>query len=184
MHIITGMLIAGLLGKRKLPTLLPMLRTGPVRTAHAMPGRVRFHVPLLQSDSSQSGVLSEKLPTLQGVESVDVNPTTGSVLVRYQEDEVRPELIFAATVRLLGLDEDLRRSPRPVLVKELRSLFDSLNRVVYDRTGGLLDFSSAVLIVLAAIGVRKLALEGAKAMPHGFTLLWWGLHKLFGHGQE
>jgi copper chaperone CopZ len=184
MHIITGMLIAGLLGKGKAGSLLPMLQSGPVQTAHATRGRVRFRVPSLSDSRPDAELIREKLPTLEGVESVDVNPATGSVLVRYREDQVRPDLLFAAIVRLLGLEEELVQTPSPAVVKELRSMMDSLNRVVYDRTGGLLDFASALLIALAAIGMTKLFVDRKNAMPAGFTMLWWGLHQLLGHGEE
>jgi len=184
MHIITGMLIAGLLGKGKSASLLPMLQSGPVQTAHATRGRVRFRVPSLSGNLTDSDLVREKLPTLRGVESVDVNPTTGSVLVRYREDQIRPDLLFAAIVRLLGVEEELVQTPPPAVVKELRSMMDSLNRVVYDRTGGLLDFSSTLLIALAAAGITKLFADGKNAMPAGFTMLGWGLHQLLGHGEE
>jgi copper chaperone CopZ len=184
MHIITGMLIAGLLGKGKAASLLPMLQSGPVQTDHAIRGRVRFRVPSLSGNRSDADLLRGKLPKLQGVESVDVNPATGSVLVRYRENQVRPDLLFAAIVRLLGLEEELTQTPPPTVVKELRSMMDSLNRVVHDRTGGLLDFSSALLIALAAAGMTKMFVDGKKAMPAGFTMLWWGLHQLLGHGEE
>jgi hypothetical protein len=181
MHILTGMLIAGLLGKGRAPSLLPMLRTGPVRTAHAMPGRIRFRVPSLENDPSRGAFLREKLATLGGVQSITVTPQTGSVLVRYEEGKVRAELLFAAIVRLLGLDGELNQTPQPSIVKELRSLMDSLNRVVYDRTGGLLDFTSAVSIVLGAVGIQKLVSKQSKAMPAGLTLLWWAFHQLMTH---
>lgn len=184
MHILTGMLIAGLLGKRRAPSLLPMLRTGPVQTAHAVPGRIRFRVPSLVNDASRADFLQEKLSTLGGVQEIAVTHETGSVLIRYQEDQVRPELLFAATVRLLGLEGELEKTPRPAIIRELRSLLDSLNRVVYDRTGGLLDFTSAMSIVLAAVGIQKLAASGSKAMPAGFTLLWWALNRLLDRKEE
>ncbi len=184
MHIITGMLVAGLLGKGKAASLLPMLQSGPVQTAHATRGRVRFRVPSLSGSQRDAELIREKLPTLQGVESVDVNPATGSVLVRYREGQVRPDLLFAALVRLLGLEDELVQTPQPTVVKELRSMMDSLNRVVYDRTGGLLDLSSAVLIALAVAGTTKLFADGKNAVPPGFTMLWWGLHQLLGHNEE
>ena len=184
MHIITGMLIAGLLGKGKKASLLPMLRHGPVRTDHAMPGRVRFSVPSLKEDSSTRSFVKEKLSTVEGVSLVEVSPVTGSVLIRYREGLVQPELLYAAVVRLAGLEKELQKTPRPKVVKELRSFLDSLNRVVYDRTGGLLNFTSALLILLAAVGIRKIASDGSKAMPAGFTLLWWGIHHLLGGGGE
>ena len=54
MHIITGVLLAGLLGKNKSRrrTLMPMLRTGPVQTAHYVPGRVRLRIPSLARNAA------------------------------------------------------------------------------------------------------------------------------------
>ena len=54
MHILTGFLLAGLLGKNKFRrrTLMPMLRTGPVQTAHFVPGRVRLRVPSLAENGA------------------------------------------------------------------------------------------------------------------------------------
>jgi hypothetical protein len=184
MHIITGMLLAGLMRRRKGTSLLPMLRTGPVQTAHAMPGRVRFRIPSLIGGDDAAGTFQERMSSLEGVDAVDVSTVTGSVAIRYRENVVRAELLFAATVRLLGLDEELKRTPRPAVVCEIRGIMDSLNRAVYDRTGGLLDFSSAVLILMAGLGITKLVRDGTAAMPAGFTLLWWGFHQLLGHGGE
>jgi hypothetical protein len=161
-----------------------MLRTGPVQTIHSLPGRVRFRIPSLIDAPSQAEGLQDRLRTLDGVARVDANPTSGSVLIEYRESVVRPELLFAATVRLLGLDKELESTPQPLVVRELRAVFDSLNRVVYDRTSGVLDFSSALLILMAAVGAGKMMGQGAAAMPSGFTLLWWGLHQLLGHGEE
>ena len=184
MHILTGMLIAGLLGRKRGMSILPMLRTGPVQTVHLLPGRVRFRVPSLIDGPSQAESLRARLGSLDGVEHVEVTPASGSLLIRYQENLVRPELLFAATVRLLGVEKEMERTPRPVVVQELRAVFDSLNRVVYDRTRGILDFSSALLILMAAVGVSKIMRDGAAAMPPGFALLWWGAHQLLGHGGE
>lgn len=182
MHIITGMLIAGLLGRKKRASVLPMLRTGPVQTDHLLPGRVRFRVPSLVGAAERAESLAERLRTLEGVRQAQADPATGSVLIEYREAVVEPELLFAATVRLLGLEKELERTPCPALVRELKAVFDSLNRVVYDRTSGTLDFSSAALLLLAALGVRKMTQEGAKSLPAGFTLVWWGLHQLLAHG--
>ncbi len=184
MHIVTGMLIAGLLRQKGRGSLVPLLRTGPVRTTHWLRGRVRFYVPSLVGATDQAEVLQSRLSQLDGVEQVGVNATSGSVLIGYREKIVQPELLFAATVRLLGLDKELERPPRPTVVRELRSMVGSLNRIVYDRTGGLLDFTSAVLILLAAMGVNKLIRQGGAAMPAGFTLLWWGAHQILGAGAE
>jgi hypothetical protein len=182
MHIVTGMLLAGFMGKRRGLSLLPMLRSGPVQTAHSIPGRVRFRIPSLAEQPERAAELEARLATLEGVVDVRAASRTGSLLIRYREEKVRPELLFAATVRLMGLEDELQRCPPPAVVRELRSVVDSLNRVIYDRTGGLLNFTSALMILLAGLGVRKLFQQGASGLPSGFTLIWWGVHQLLGHG--
>jgi hypothetical protein len=182
MHILTGMLLAGVLGRKRAGSVLPMVRTGPVRTVHLLPGRVRFRVPSLVGARPEAEALCDRLRTIDGVKHVEADPTSGSLLVRYRKKIVRAELLFAATVRLLGLEKQLDATPRPVVVRELREVFRNLNRAVYDCTGGILDFSSAVLILLAAAGATRLARQGTAAMPAGFTLLWWGVRQLLGQG--
>ena len=186
MHIITGMVLAGLLAKKKggPRPLMPMLRTGPVQTAHCIPGRVRFRVPSLAKNAAGAAMVREKLPTIQGVQSVELDPATGSILIIYRENEVRPELLFAAVVRLMNLDAELKRLPQPVVTRELKEILGSVNRMVYDRTGGLIDLWSAGLILLAAIGIQRLLTQGTRAFPAGLTLLWWGLASLLGGRQS
>ncbi len=192
MHILTGLLLAGLLGKNKFPRrswvhgarLMPMFRTGPVQTAHWVPGRVRLSVPSLAANSAGAALLQEKLPAIRGVQSVTLNPATGSVLIVYREEQVRPELLFAAVVRLMGLDSELKRTPEPVVTRELREILGSVNRMVYDQTGGLIDLWSAGLILLTAIGTQRLLAQGMRAFPAGLTLVWWGMVSLLGGRQS
>jgi hypothetical protein len=185
MHILTGLLLAGLLGKNKLRrrTLMPMLRTGPVQTAHWIPGRLRLRVPSLAENGQGAAMLQEKLQAIRGVQSLKLDPATGSVLIVYQEDQVRPELLFAAVVRLMNLDADLARLPEPVVTRELREILGSINRMVYDQTGGLVDLWSAGLILLTAIGIQRLWTQGMRAFPAGLTLVWWGMATLLGGRQ-
>ncbi len=178
MHVLTGMLIAALLGKRSNRPAVLALKTGPVRTDHWLPGRVRFRIPSLGENAEGVGLLEQKLPTLPGVRRVEIHRATGSLLIDYAPDEVQPELLFAAAVRLLGLDDQLTSTPSPRIVGELRSVVAALNRAVYDRTSGLLDFTSALMILLAATGVRGVMREGIRSLPAGFTLLYWGLTHL------
>jgi hypothetical protein len=80
---------------------------------------------------------------------------------------------------LLGLEDDIARPPRSLLTRELREMLGAVNRLVYDRTGGVLDLWSTVMILMAALGVRKMWQSGlAQSLPSGFTLMWWALNSL------
>jgi len=183
MHIITGLLFAGLAKMKKSRQANPRVRvprftTGPVQTTHALPGRLRFRVPSLTTDESGRVMVRERISRIEGVESVDVTPASGSVLIRYRETELEAELLFAALVRLLGLDGEMEARRQPVIPRELGLLAESMNRAVYEKTGGLIDLWTAVLIVLAGTGIRNMVRDPARAFPAGFTLVWWGLNSL------
>lgn len=179
MHIITGMVVAALLGRAgRTGAGIPRLTTGPLRTSHVLPGRVRFHAPMLAGAGRAVGEAAERLSELDGVSRVEVSAVTGSILVRYSEAELAPALLFAAVVRVLGLDAALARTPEPKLTRQLRDLGGSLNRAVYEETHGLLDLWSLVLIVLAVYGAAQVAAKGRLALPAGATFLWWSLNGL------
>jgi hypothetical protein len=186
MHILTGLLVAGLVGRKKKQgtgTVVTLFRTGPVQTVHWLPGRVRFRAAKLAENGEARLLVEDKLGQVEGVESVQVNPAIGSVLIRYREERLRPELLYSALVRLLGLDDEVRRTPEPIVTRELRGAVDSLNRVVYEQTRGLIDFWTALFIVLAAVGAKKVLSEGRQTLPTGFTLLWWAMTALLVRGR-
>jgi hypothetical protein len=186
MHIITGLIVAGLVGrknKQRRGRLVTMFRTGPVQTVHWLPGRVRFRASRLAENGEAHVVVQEKLGQVEGVESVKVNRSIGTVLITYREEDVSPELLYSALVRLLGLDDQVHQDPQPLVARELRTVLDSLNRVVYEQTRGVIDFQTGLLILLAALGTRKILSEGASTLPTGFTLLWWATTALLVRGR-
>jgi hypothetical protein len=179
MHTITGLAIAALarrLKRDKWLAGLPRYKTGPIRVAHAIPGRIRFLVPSLRGDDSAGLSWLERLRDLQGVSRVDVSSVTGSVLVIYRPAEVDPALLFGALARLLGLEGDVERTPAPVMLRELREFGKSLNLAVYDNTSGLVDLWSLLIIGFVVLGVKGVYQRGWASLPAGVTLLWWALN--------
>jgi len=180
MHIITGLILAALAGRKKTrgSGTAPMLKSGPVHTAHALPGRLRLHVSSLVGDRKNCMDLASRFSRLEGIRTAAANPVTGSVLVRYDEEAVRPEVIFGAVVKLLGLEEELEQVPTPILTRELGLLGRSLDRAVYERTGGLLNGWSLLLLGLAAFGIRQALSDNTRAWPAGLTMVWWAVNGL------
>jgi len=180
MHIITGLLLAALAGRKKgaSPGKTNLPATGPVRTEHALPGRIRFRVPTLIDDVATSRDLATRFTKLEGIRSTAVNPATGSVLIHYEDGEVRPELIFGALVKLLGLKEEFERTQQSVIARELGVLGSSLDRAVYEKSNGLVDGWSLLMLGLATLGIRQIVNNGARALPTGVTMVWWALNGL------
>jgi hypothetical protein len=181
MHILTGFILAGLAGKlKKDPSLggLPRFKTGPLRVAHTIPGRIRFVVPSLRDMDKKSLKQFEKLGSLDGVDRMRFSTVTGSVVIRYNPERVDPPILFDAVAHLLGLKEELDRPPSPLLTGELRAIGRSVNRAVYEETYGFIDLWSIAIILLILFGTRKLIQGGWTAFPTGFTLMWWALHSI------
>ena len=181
MHVITGLAIAALLGKsRQKDSLAPLkaLTTGPIRVAHAIPGRVRFVVPSLRGACADDLAAIERLRSLDGFERVEVNATSGSVVVQYRPEQIDPPLLLGAVARLLGLEAELERTPTPAVTRELHLLAQSVDRAVFHKSYGLLDLRSLTALILMMLGGSKVVAEGWRALPTGVTLLWWGLHSM------
>ena len=179
MHLITGAIIAALLGNKKERTSPLLNIRGPINTTHLLPGRVRFHIPSLKQNDIQIAKLREQLPQIEGITSVQANEITGSVLIRFDTTKLKAELLAAALIRMLGLESELEKSPIPTIPRELREMGKSLNRAVYDKTGGLIDVWSAIPMLLLITAGRKIIAEGQLGTPTAMTLLWWGYNSLF-----
>jgi hypothetical protein len=192
MHILTGLLVARLLGLRKKDgdeaggkTGTPTLLGAPsiISVTHSLPGRTRFRVPSLVGQRAAASRLVETLGRIEAIDRVEVSAATGSVLFEFDPDRVESEMLGGALIRMLGLEKELRKDVQPEAAAELRRFGRSVNRAVYENTGGVLDARTALFLVLAVVGIQQLVKKGAAAIPAGFTLLWWAGGGLLGGGE-
>jgi hypothetical protein len=176
MHLITGFIVASLLGRKKRGNLrrLPSF-PGVIETVHLLPGRVRFRTPRLLGRQTEALELKKRLGGLSGVIDVEVNSVSGSICLRFADDQLKPELLLAAIIRLLGLERQIERPPRPWVGREVQQTGEALNRALYERTGGMIDFYTAMPLLLVILGVRNIA--AGKML--GWPLLWWAYRELF-----
>lgn len=179
MHIITGILLSLLVKGDKENNKSPLLRTNwPIKTVHLIPGRVRFRIPLMVGKESDLKQVCSDMKKITGVNAVEFNAVTGSILFHFEERNVRADLLFAALIRLLGLEEELTKVPTSKLNKEFQNIVEALNQAVYSKTNGIIDLYTALPIILAVLGVSKIVSERSLTLPTGLTLLWWAYNAL------
>jgi hypothetical protein len=65
-----------------------------------------------------------------------------------------------------------------VLARELKLLGRSLDRTVYERSGGLVNGWTLLLFGLAALGIRQAMNDQARLWPAGLTMVWWAVNGL------
>jgi len=179
-HLITGFILAGLLGKKKDQKRSPLLNiTGPIKTSHVLPGRVRFHIISLKNNENGTELIKKQFPKIEGVNSFQVNKISGSVLIQFDKDKLEPELLCTALIRLLDLEKELEKMPKPILSNELKEMGNSLNRAVFEKTGGIIDLWTAIPILLIILGLRRIITDRTTMWPTGITMLWWAYNSLF-----
>ena len=115
MHLITAAVMTALLGRKQQvgENRLPSF-AGVMETTHVLPGRLRLRAPVLIGQHRAADQLQQSLARLDGIRTVEVNALSGSLLIHFSPDRVKPDMLLGATIRLLGLEKDILRPPRSV----------------------------------------------------------------------
>jgi hypothetical protein len=155
-----------------------------IKLVHAIPGRVRVKISQLQDNPEFAREICPRLSGVRGIRRIEANPPTGSLLVRYDLEEMTSlASLFAlaeiVTPLLPGLDvaqleERLGQSGHgsgATAFWRHPSTLGALNARVGKATGGL-DLTLLLPLTLFVLGVRGVLV--AKHVPfHAWYDLWW-----------
>lgn len=174
MHLLIGFVLARLLKQSKnRGTDLPTLR-GKFEVAHRLPGRIRFRVPLLESQSTEVvDTLRKELLKLPEIESVEINTYTAGLTVEFDESAIDADIVCGVLLKLLGYEDLAEQLPESIAHREIKAAGSALNQQVYNATAGVLDLPSGVAVAVFLIGLYMIIARGDRRLPGGFSLLWW-----------
>lgn len=144
------------------------------QTAH----RIRIHIPRCRRDREYFAKLRDELGKCEGVERVEANPSTASVLIHHRstKDKIAD---FAEDAELFALSvEEAPMSPTS-LASQVNDRVVKLNGQLIEATKGTLDLTTVSAFGLAVGGVIR-GLMG-KALPSGSDLIWWAVTLLARH---
>jgi hypothetical protein len=158
--------------------------------AHVSQGRVRLKIPAKKRDAAFFSRLGQLLTPLPGIERVEVNPLTGSVLVVHRLNLTSREDfdVLAASSEKSGLftlapHYTQTAAPRPVpLARSVAASVATLNDQVKDLTGGIVDVPTLAIAALIAISIRQMR-EGVVFIP-AISALWYASSLLKDQLQE
>ena len=174
MHMLVGLLLTRWLKRaHKTSGFLPRVR-GKFEVLHTMPGRIRFRIPMLESqDNEVIDAVKKELIRLPEIKRVEVNPVSGSLVLEYNEGKINASIICGILLKLLGLEDALDAQPQSIAQKDLNLIGTSLNRQVYNSTAGIFDLTSALALTIFVLGSYKIIVQQDRNAPGGFSLLWW-----------
>lgn len=181
------------------PVQAGQVRPAPVRPAAPVPvftrvsaslGRRRYRAASLVRNPALDQLVAESLYKMSGVQRVEVNPVTGSLLILGDEatlntiEKVLSEEVFA--VKLPG--EDLLKQldtlagqdkkPTPDFRKTATDVCNEFSKVISGGTHNVLDMRSLVALAFIVRGIRKIVMMDQRAS--GPQMLWWAASLLRG----
>ena len=149
----------------------------------SIPGRLRLTMPAITTNDEAARRMKERMESTGAVREVRLNRRTGSALFLYDEGQVEAAVVEGAAIRLMGLDDAIRKPPVSRMEKGLSVLWDSVNHGVFEATNGLMDGRMLAGSALTAAALRGMVVSGA-ALPGAMTLLWWASNIFRGCGHE
>lgn len=143
---------------------------------HATPERVRIKIPDRKGDSAYFSLLKEKLAGLSelpGIQRVEVNPLTGSLLIIHTLDLQALDLEMIAQYSAFNNLFRLKVSPpdhtsAPEKLKQSRR---ENNGKAGGFTGGEID--TTVLAILGLLGIAVIQLKRGNIMIPAVSALWY-----------
>ena|SRR5689334_11971585 len=175
------------------------MATQAIQVVHFLPGRVRVKLPGLKGNAALAQEVQHTLVAIDGIQHIEVNPITGSVLLLYDpgmaESFTLESLQAEAVSSLMALAEALGLSLEDIDIHELQRClhatrngtnlgtpgdpesrggpwFSSMNTGVAQATDALGGLRTLIPLTLCFLGFRSLLLAESLAFPSWYDYLW------------
>lgn len=155
-----------------------------IKVVHALPGRVRLKVARVKGNPPLAREAQAKLAKVPGIRQVETQPTTGSLLIRYDTDELFSltslEILSATlaeifpeieVVTLAAWLASLAENPGPVAQTDAAAGISGSFKAIHP--GGI-DFKLLAPLALILFGVRAFWVSEKITFPAWYDYLWFG----------
>ncbi|HEX8949849.1 MAG TPA: hypothetical protein VF790_12840, partial [Dissulfurispiraceae bacterium] len=130
-------------------------------------------VPSKKGDAAYFSLLKEHFSPAHGIERLEVNALTGSVLFTHPYLDIKAVSAYAETARLFKL-EDLRKKTVP-LSRSVTKAFSDFDKKIQAFTGSELDIPSLAFVALLGLGIYQIS-RGNFAAPAWYTAFWYAMN--------
>ena len=147
-----------------------MLPVGSI--SHRAPRRLRVKIPSRKGRGEYFARVHEELSRQPGIDKIEVNHVTGSVLVLHKVEEKA----ISAYAEEKGLFTIEKGNPRAkALSRRVGNGFGKIDRKVKSFSGGGLDLPEATFLALAGMGIYQIA-KGNLTAPAWYTAFWYAFN--------
>jgi hypothetical protein len=165
-----------------------------LKIAHQVPGRIRMKIPSAKGDPARLEEYKQTLSAIPGIESIEVNPDTGSVVLKYDPDQHRefhsgftdhvsrhhgPGAHRPPTNEIDALASKIEQEAEYLAqhshaARAFVDLCKNADRQIRETSGNTLDLK--MLLALGVIGVTVFEVGATAATPVWVTLSLFGLN--------
>jgi hypothetical protein len=149
---------------------------------HQTINRIRIRVPSRKGDMAYFAALRDRVSRVPGVDRIEVNPVTGSLLLVHQL-EMEQIAEFGATNRLFALKQS-RPVPKTI-VNKVADTFNDLNVLIKAFTENQVDIPSIAFATFMTFGLFQIG-SGNFMVPVWYTAFWYSMNIVLkaGTGEE
>jgi hypothetical protein len=140
--------------------------------SHHARGRLRIRIPSKKGDTSYFKALKEHFSGLEGIRALEVNPTTGSLLIAHTLDRQAIEQ-YATEKTLFSLTG--AHSSRAGLHPKVSETFHGLNNQMKAFTSGEINIGGMAFLALMGAGIYQIGKGNFTAIPW-YTAFWYALN--------
>ncbi len=141
--------------------------------SHASKGRLRLRIPSKKRDSAFFAQLQAVLSAIPGLDQVQANPLSGSLLILHSE---LPEEMTSFIETLAGLAPKRKAGGKSnTIYQRVTGTFHQVNTQIQGFTKGELDVPTLTFIALVVVGVYQISRKNFAA-PAWYTAFWYALN--------
>ena len=159
---------------------------------HHLPGRLRLRIPTAKGEEDELREISSAISRTPGINQVDYNPITGSILIQYSPELYRNlhslESSLSALAEPIALNNSHRsdhrsRHPRhwrgrSTAARRVDSFFKQIDRDIRMATDNEVDLKFILPLVVGVLGL--VTLRTSRTTPLWLTLLIFAFNSFLG----
>ncbi len=140
--------------------------------SHHTSGRLRIKIPSKKKDQEYLSRLKEHFSGLEGIENIEFNPLTGSILIihRVSRERIAEYAMANNLFSLKGLN-----SYPAGLQQRISGTFKSMDTQLKTFTGGEIDIGGLAFLVLLGAGIYQISMGNLTALPW-YAAFWYALN--------
>ncbi len=144
--------------------------------AHNTPGRFRVKITVLKGDGGALAVCKEQLAQCPGITAVEVNATTGSILLLHQTS-IAAIADYARTKDIFVLREQphVKGMSSGNFHENVTEMFRGIDSKIKSLTDGEMNMGGVATVVLLGVGGFQILNGNAGAIPW-YGALWYAFN--------